>query len=364
VKVLFLTAHPGIQGPLPKLGQMVVDGLEACGLDVETECWSRHREQEGIFEKLVGRTGDLLRIRRHLKRRPVAVLFVTTTHDVPALLRDIPLVLATRHLCAATVLQFHGSMCDRLGAPGTTLFTRASIWLVRHCSAVLLLSREEVGEWRRWVPGARFELVHNPFVPPIQAAEGRQGADDSAVLTVLFVGRLEPQKGILELLSAFAVVRRSVNCRLMLAGSGDATRVRRIATDAGIADSVEITGYLSGESIWHAYAVADIFVLPSHREGFPTVILEAMSFGLPVVTTGIRGVADMLVEEENALFVPVGDSQSLAAALVRLLEDADLRASMGARNRTVVDAFAPSVVMPRYAAILRDAMPEGEASRA
>lgn len=354
MRVLFLTAYPGIHGPLPKLAPMVADGLEACGLEVEVEHWSRHREQESVIEKLVGRVDDLLKIRRHLKRRPAAALLVTTTHDVPALLRDIPLVLATRRLCPAIVLHFHGSMCDTLGRPGRRLFTWASVWLVQHCSAVLLLSREEVEQWRRWAPSARFELVRNPFVAPLEACQHTRSVKQNDIPTVLFVGRLEPQKGILDLLNAFAVVWRAERCRLMLVGSGDVDRVRRMAAEAGMMGSVQIAGYLSGDSIWAAYAGADVFVLPSHREGLPTVILEAMSFGLPVVTTRIRGAADLLDDERNALFVPVGDPGSLASAILRLLRDPELRTSMGERNRTSLDAFAPAAVLPQYAAILRD----------
>ncbi len=354
LRVLFLTAYPGIHGPLPKLAPMVVDGLRASGLDVEVEYWSRHREQESLREKLVGRAADLVKIRRHLKRRPGAVLLVTTTHDAPALLRDIPLVLTTRRLCPAIVLHFHGSMCDVLGRPGKSLFTWASLWLVRHCSAVLLLSREEVEQWRRWAPLARFELVRNPFLPPTQACEQARTAKESDIPTVLFVGRLEPQKGVLDLLNAFTVVRRVRPCRLVLAGSGDTNRVRRIADEAGVSRSVHIAGYLSGDSIWAAYAAADIFVLPSHREGFPTVIMEAMSFGLPVVTTRIRGAADFLEEGWNALLVPVGNPETLASAILRLLVDPELRAAIGERNKASLDAFAPEAVMPRYAAILRD----------
>ena len=354
MRILFLTAYPNIDGPLPKLAPMMVEGLKGCGLDVEVEHWSRHREHEHLWEKLVGRVGDLRKIRRHLRRKPAAALLVTTTHDMPALVRDIPLVLATRRLCPTIVLHFHGSMCDALGASGGTFFTRASLWLVRNCSAVLLLSREELEQWRRWAPSARFELVSNPFVPSAQAGEHANAPRECDTPTVLFVGRLEPQKGILDLLSAFSVVCRTEKCRLVLAGSGDADRVRRTAAEAGITASVEITGYLSGDAIWAAYAGADIFVLPSYREGLPTVILEAMSFGLPVVTTRIRGAADLLEDEINALFVPPGDPESLAAAILRLLRDPELRASMGDRNRASLDAFVPAAVIPQYAAILRD----------
>ncbi len=80
----------------------------------------------------------------------------------------------------------------------------------------------------------------------------------------------------------------------------------------------------------------DIFVLPSYREGFPVAILEAMSTGLPVVTTNVRGCREAVVEGENGFVVQPGNSQSLADAVGRLLREPELRHRMGADGRRIV----------------------------
>jgi glycosyltransferase involved in cell wall biosynthesis len=171
---------------------------------------------------------------------------------------------------------------------------------------------------------------------------------------MLFVGRLVPDKGVFELLDALSVVRRSHACRLTIAGEGPAAAAVacRVAL-LGLAESVDLLGYVSGVALDRAYRGADIFVLPSYREGFPLVVMEAMAYGLPIVTTPIRGCADHLAPGVNALFAPPRDVEALAERLTQLLGDSALRRRMGAANVEKVQDFAPEAVIPRYAEILR-----------
>ena len=167
---------------------------------------------------------------------------------------------------------------------------------------------------------------------------------------LLFVGRLMPEKGILDLLDAFRAVVERTGCRLMVCGSGPLEgEVRRRVAQHGLDSHVTIRGYLTGEDLVAAYRDADVFVLPTYwGEGFPTVIGEAMGAGLPIVTTRIRGVADLLEEGTNALFVPPRDPDALACALLRLTEHPSLRDRMSTANREKIKAFAPDIVARQY----------------
>jgi glycosyltransferase involved in cell wall biosynthesis len=149
---------------------------------------------------------------------------------------------------------------------------------------------------------------------------------------------------------ALPIILREGPCRLVLAGDGpEAGRIRALADNLGVSDSVEFRGYVSGPELETLYRGADVFALPtSLPEGFPTAILEAMAAGLPVVTTKSRGPADHLAEGEHALFVPSDDPVQLAAALTRILADAELRRQMGKANREKVREFDPDVVADEY----------------
>jgi glycosyltransferase involved in cell wall biosynthesis len=366
VRILMLVPYPNIQGPLPKHVPLLVDSLRALGCDIETEYWSRHAEHESLREKVVGRAADLRRIYARLRRRRFDAMYITTAHDWAGLLRDIPLVLLTKRVCPHRVIKFHGSYSGHLSAPGHVPLKLASRVLVGACDVGLVLSQEEKNEWSAFYPAGRFELVANAFIPELlgtapPAANKTGGGSSSAhagyrtgVPTLLFVGRLTLEKGILDLVQAVAHVNTTLRCRLLVAGDGpSAALVARTASELGIAGSVELLGYLSGPDLAGCYWEADALVLPSYREGFPTVFLEAMTARLPIVTTRLRGAVDRLEEGENCLFVPPGRPDLLADALSRILTDDHLRASMAANNLAKVKEFAPDVVAPQYLAIFK-----------
>jgi glycosyltransferase involved in cell wall biosynthesis len=179
------------------------------------------------------------------------------------------------------------------------------------------------------------------------------------------MGRLMPEKGILDLVQAVARVNATTACRLLVAGDGpSASAVSQAVDELGVAANVELLGYVSGPDLARCYREADAFVLPTYwAEGFPTVLLEAMSMGLPIVTTRLRGAADRLEEGVNALFVPPRRPDLLAEAINRILADDRLRTAMAASNLAKVKEFAPEVVAPQYLAILQSVIGDHKAKR-
>lgn len=166
------------------------------------------------------------------------------------------------------------------------------------------------------------------------------------VVVLGFVGRLGRDKGLRELLSAAERLAGRSDVRWLVVGEleGDATTVdadelRRL----GIA----VTGFVDDTA--PLYAALDVLVLPTYREGFPNVVLEAAASGLPTVTTTATGARDAVVEGVTGLTVPPRDFAALVAALVRLLEDPALRARLGAAARErAVAAFDQRAVWIAY----------------
>jgi glycosyltransferase involved in cell wall biosynthesis len=361
MRILMLVSHPNIRGPLPKHSPELINALRNLGCDLTTEHWGRYRDDESFFDKIVGRTRDIVRIRRAFARERFDVLVITTAHDWATLCRDISLLVIAQRLCPRIVLMFHGSSVDRLVAPGSGLFKAASKWLLRLSDAALVLSSEEQRQWQQFYPAGRFYVVSNPFV----LKESRTGATparlwnvSSKVPVLLFVGRLIREKGIFDLLEALAILKKRVDCHLLVVGDGpQAPQVREHVQGLGLADCVTLTGYIEGEHLAAAYQTADVFALPTyHSEGFPTVVTEAMSVRLPVVTTPIRGAADHLQEGIHALFVPPRAPGALAEAIVRLLADPDLRERMGRANREKVKDFTPEKVGRQYLDVLQEVL--------
>ena len=155
---------------------------------------------------------------------------------------------------------------------------------------------------------------------------------DGDAVVVVVIGRLDAEKGYPELLAAAARIDAHlwvIGERLPSdhAGSVDAA-FAAAEDDPALAPRLRVLG--ARDDVPDLLAAADMFVLPSHREGMPRSIIEAMMSGLPVVATDIRGSREEVVDGETGLLVPVGDVAALAAALGRLAGDADLRRRMGA----------------------------------
>ena len=172
----------------------------------------------------------------------------------------------------------------------------------------------------------------------VDAAEFAGPRQRDGPLRFLFVGRHVFQKGIDRLLEAAARVRPRIvdGFVLELAGDGpERPRLERRARDLDLGRKVRFLGSLDRPQLLEAYRRADVFVLPSRFEGFPLVILEAWSAGLPVIATSVGGVPD-LCGPRNSVLVPSDDLDALGDAMVSLAQDSARREALGAAGRSVV----------------------------
>lgn len=157
---------------------------------------------------------------------------------------------------------------------------------------------------------------------------------------LLFVGRITPDKGIKELVSAFAgIVNKDSNIYLVFVGPFESAGENIVAqiTDVNVRKNIKTVGYCSEPEKY--MALADLLCLPSYREGFGTVVIEAAAMGTPTIGTDIYGLSDAIVDGETGVLVPVRDAVALEAAILSTLNNAPLMSAMGtaARDRACSD---------------------------
>ncbi|MCK4915814.1 MAG: glycosyltransferase family 4 protein [Candidatus Eisenbacteria sp.] len=152
-------------------------------------------------------------------------------------------------------------------------------------------------------------------------------AHDEGTFTILFVGRLEPRKGAKFLLRAMPRILREVpRARLVVVGSGPMSGYYRSHLPDGLEDRVVFAGRVSGDALTRYYAEADVFCSPAMGgESFGIVLIEAMAAGAAVVASDIAGYRDVVKDGATGLLVSRGDPDSIAAAIVRLARDGELR---------------------------------------
>lgn len=259
---------------------------------------------------------------------------------VPAWLFRVPTVL---HLHAGGFPDFYARRCNAL----SRLAVR---YLCDHVDCVIVVS----SVLKRWIEtisrNTRVITIYNPVaLAPLADARLREQAQ------LLFLGRLGAGKGSDDLLHALhRIVARHPEVRLLLAGDGDVERSRALAGQLGLDANVALLGWVGGEQKAHLLARAALYVLPSHAEGLPMSVLEAMSSGLAVLATPVGGIPEAVSDGVEGCLVPAGDIGALSVALERLLSDAPLRRRMGAAGRAKVEAvFACRRVIPLIEGLYR-----------
>ena len=171
-----------------------------------------------------------------------------------------------------------------------------------------------------------------------------------------FVGRLTRDKGVPELIEAFEVIRRALpKVRLLLVGWFDEAEdalSEALQEQIKAHPQIHLTGFVSDTAPY--YRAMDVMVLPTWREGFPNVVLEAAATGVPVVTTLATGSRDSVVPEVTGLLIPPGYPEAISEAVLRLLRDGDLRWRMGLAARAwILEHFVDERVLGRTAAFYR-----------
>jgi glycosyltransferase involved in cell wall biosynthesis len=194
------------------------------------------------------------------------------------------------------------------------------------------------------------EVIPYAVEMPAQAATAHEDA------TILYVGRLVERKGVAYLIDAAASLPRA---KVVIIGDGpERVALEMRAKERGVMDRVQFRGWVTPQELDQAYATATAFALPAvvdkrgDTEGLGMVLLEAMSYYVPVVTTAMGGITDIVDNEQTGLIVPPNDADALAAALRRLIDDRALAARLGAAGEQVIERrFSWPRIVDQFAAL-------------
>ena len=241
----------------------------------------------------------------------------------PALLARWPVIL---HLHGGGFATFYAQEC------GPVRRAIVRFFLDRAAAIVVVSDR-----WAAWVKGVtanpRVVTIPNAVRMPLPERVRREPA------LVVFAGRCSESKGIYDLLQAALMLRRELpRLRIECAGDGDLDEVERAIASLGLADRVRLHGWVGPQQRDELLARAGVFVLPSHAEGLPMSLLEAMAAGCPVIATAVGGIPDLIRGGVNGLLVPAGDTEALAAAIRRVVDDPAFARSLGEAARATIAA--------------------------
>lgn len=259
--------------------------------------------------------------------RPQLVYF-TLAPSGPALIRDTAIAVILRLFGARLVLHLHGIGIRRAASSPSW---RVVLRYVFRGQDAIVLSERLAADLSAVEP--RYTHIVPNGIPDIgpKSDHGRSG-----IVRLLFLSHLSAEKGLFTLLRAVARLRTTAQWRLELAGEFMGTtkdELDRTLNDLSLVDSVSYLGPKYGPEKWRTLACSDVLVLPSYNEAMPLVLIEAMMMGVPVVSTRVGSIPALVGHEYDGLLVSAGDSAALCDALRELVEQRELRDSLGANGR-------------------------------
>jgi glycosyltransferase involved in cell wall biosynthesis len=300
----------------------------------------------------IGIAASIPSLIRYLRRERPRILFSAMTYA------NVVATLATHLSNSGTPVAIveHTTVGMEIGGK-SDLTTHLARWVYPLADRVIAVSEgvaTSVREGTRVDPG-QVVVLSNPV--PVEKIRERAGGDvlvpwldDPDLEVVLWVGRLAPEKDLSTLIGAFERLHEQrPETRLVLAGTGpERERIERRIDECSLSDVVSLPGYVDPAPYM---ARAAVFALSSTYEGLPTVLVEALACGCPVVSTDCpSGPREILGEEEWGRLVPVGDRAALAAALDATLSDPPAPDRLRERAET----FASDRVLDEYEALIAD----------
>ncbi|MDI6655647.1 MAG: glycosyltransferase family 4 protein [Candidatus Hydrothermarchaeota archaeon] len=332
----------------------------------------RHIRKAGVLPLSFSLTSNLL-ARKIMKKQDIDII---CGHQWDSVIfpfpRKIPFVLRA-NITAVGTWEFMKSV--NISAFQRLMY-RSAVYLdrqvCRRADKIVAVSSFLANELRKYdIENEKIETVLNGvdiegFNPKESGEEVRKkhGLEDKKVL--LYVGRISPQKGIEYLLEALpAVVQEHQDVKLLVVGgptykmksstyNAYSANLRRIIQKYNLDDAVRFAGYVNFEKMPQYYAAADICVVPSAYEPLGNTVLEALASGKPLIASKTGGIQEVVEHMKNGVLVPPKNPSAIADAILKLLEDEDLRKKISANARKKAETMSWDDVAKKMLAIMRE----------
>lgn len=166
----------------------------------------------------------------------------------------------------------------------------------------------------------------------------KQGKKDYSNTNAMFLGRLDENKGIYDLIRAIPMVLKKIpDANFYFAGDGELEKAKRLVEELEVKENVHFVGWLDKTKKEELFKKCSVFILPTYFEAMPMSVLEAMSFGLATITTAVGGIPQIINDQEDGIFVTPGDIENLSDSIENLLMDEDKKSFLGSKAMTKIE---------------------------
>lgn len=279
---------------------------------------------------------------RMLFDRNIKILHLHTAAD-GSFWRKVQLIHLAKCLGKKVVLHVHASRFKDFYNS-----SKHKSWILNNLQMVdcLIVLSES---WKKWfcnigVDESKIVVLHNITEYP-QLSKNKISPFGRSV-HFLFLGEIGERKGVFDIMRGLSNHRDELQGRmeLRIGGNGNEDKLRLIISDNNLSEFVYFEGFVFGDKKTELLNWADVFILPSHNEGLPISILEAMSYGMPIISTPVGGIPEV-IDNHNGILVTPGNDEEIVDAMKVFINNPKLIISGGLCSRQVVKTYLPDYVM-------------------
>lgn len=250
------------------------------------------------------------------------------------------------------IYHLHSSDFDQFYEKSNTYSKKLIRYLIRQADLIICLSPSWEKYYRQQFQLKDIVIVNNPVSEP-----GHQAALNSGLpVNFLFLGRIGVRKGIYDLIE---VIRKNKDefrgkLKFRIGGDGETEKLQSLIKELGLEEIVEYVGWVDNDKKARLILNAHIYILPSYSEGLPISILEAMSFGLPVISTPVGGIPEVVKSGVNGLLVNPGELPDLEAAIKFFLQNPEKIREFGRASLAEIKPYQPQSVATQLGKVYED----------
>lgn len=248
--------------------------------------------------------------------------------------RKLPFIVIGKIFNKPVINHIHGADFDRFYVNASLKKRRIIEYTYNSCFRIVALSNEWRDKIKQIVDDNKIVVIENYSILNLEAIRERKTKNNTH--NVLFLGFICKRKGCYDIPSVVEKVTEEIpDVKFVLAGSGDVNQIQAITPD-NLKNNIIYPGWVKGKEKDKLLREADLFFLPSYNEGMPMSILDAMGYGLPVVSTTVGGIAKIVHDGVNGYLCKPGEIMSQAEAILQILKDDQLLKRLGDNSVSIV----------------------------
>lgn len=272
-----------------------------------------------------------IKIRKKVRGKDIDVVYMHMSYR-GSFFRKFLIHKLCRKCNIKDVVHLHGSEFEKWYYSSSDRIQNKVKHLLREVSSFIVLGRNWENVIKRIEPTCKTIVVGNAVHIPSEVAQWSNNP-----FKILFLGVLIKRKGVEDLIKAAALIKeRDIHTKyhFIIAGTGEEeSNLKKEVEDFGLNDCVEFIGWVRNEDKESLLKSSQLFVLPSYNEGLPVAILEAISYGLPVVSTNVGDISSAVIDKANGYLIEPGDVDELCNKIVTIANDKHLFSNMSVESR-------------------------------